>query len=279
MGLAGLGGSTARPATAEAATTASTAAEEWVTCPSVGVPTKVDPILKNGKLICHYFNAKRASELLTTRTLSSSTPWRSCLRSRSNDARVFCSTIKTQAELTAGAYQWARWTAGVTPHTRAKIGGKAKRNGVNFGPRQDLYPCRFKKNGGYRVGYIDGNKCYAPYKGGQASTTIFESLLLTQEYGELRTYGRYGAPVLGLPSLNMVVNGQARSVDRPLCLAYIYPDAFDFQGVKGDLPGVRVLAGVPTPQGVQFVQGGCLSSHNGKELQIPTPSSGNIVLE
>jgi hypothetical protein len=80
---------------------------------------------------------------------------------------------------------------------------------------------RGREDGGYRVGYVDGNICFAP----------------------------------------------SRAVRRRP------------QGVMGDLPGVRVLAGIPSPQGIQFVQGGCLSSHNGRELQISTPSSGNIVLE
>lgn len=266
--------SVAAPADTAAASTSTTAAptEQWLTCPSVGVPTKIDPILKSGKVTCYYMNANRPSEVLTTRTVSASAPLKSCLRSRANSGRVYCSTAKTQAQLTATAYKWASWTGANQEYTRAKIGWKKKRNGVSgFGPAQNLYPCRFKKDNSYRVGYVDGGKCWAPYKGGQASSSSYENLLLTQEYGEVTSNRRYGAPVLGVPSFQVMVNGSLRTVDRALCLVYIFPDAFDFQGVMGYLPGVRQVV-APS-----FSQGSCVSSHFGKEMQ--DSSASNIVLE
>jgi hypothetical protein len=169
---------------------AQTTGLETVRCPDVGVPSKVDPVLVKGRVICHYI---KGTDVLTTRNIGSKSgaAFQSCLRNRSDDSRMFCSTSISQAERGASAYTWAPWSGDNKKYARAKLGWAQKRNAS----RTDLYPCRFKHDGHLRMGYDQDGLCVAASGKSSVSTASFDSFLLTKEYGNLTTHKRYGTAV------------------------------------------------------------------------------------
>jgi hypothetical protein len=224
---------------------AETPAVEAIDCPAVGDRARVDAIVRDGRVYCHYTSS--GNEPLATKTVGSKSgaPIKSCLRSRSNESRMFCSTSASQADLNASAYTWAAWTGDNKKYIRATLGNRKRRNGLtSYGPSEQLYPCRFKHENAFRVGYVQGSFCVAASGKKVVQGASWESMLLTKEYGKLTTHRRYGAPVIAVPLSMMAVQ---------LCEVYVKPAELDLNGVMGYLPGAMIA-------------GMCVSVLDGKQV-------------
>lgn len=214
---------------------ASAADGEWAQCPSVGVATRIDPLLKSGRLLCTYMHSSR-SEVLSTRTVSSSSgkSFRSCLRdNRAYDqkngrfaSRAFCSTTLTQDQLNKSAYTWAKWTGSNKKLKRVRL-GQTNKNG-------EFYVCRVK-DGGYTLGQVVGAHCSYYARKAVRLTTKFDHLLLTKDYGVPTAFPRDKTSTIWL---DPGFKGPEAMAPR-LCTTNISPSAFDFNGIVGSLPGAR----------------------------------------
>jgi hypothetical protein len=226
---------------------------EWVTCPGIGVPSRIEPLLVSGKLQCTYWHWTE-SELLTTRVVGakSGKPFTSCLKSNAGykemyasdeeqrlapyTGEAFCSTTLTQDALNKTAYKWARWEGADRVLRRAKIGYMRQRQGdlLKFGPPVDLFPCRVKGNSSYVFGYAaPGGPCEYFTAGKVSKSNDSEFLLLVADYGWPTRSSKNGRSTIWLNTAD-----QGKPETPKVCTTYIFPDHFDPWGVMGHLPGI-----------------------------------------
>jgi hypothetical protein len=217
---------------------------EWIRCPGVGVASRVEPLLDGGRVSCYYMHSTR-SEILARRSVSSRSgkPFLSCLRDNSGYGKrggsftssVFCSTSLSQEQLNRTAYKWAPWTGADKKLRRVRLGHTNKSGG-------EFYLCRVNYKG-YRLGQMVGQFCEF-YNGksvvrlppvGPGGVPPFDHLLLTNSYGFPTAHIRNKQSTISLDPDSKV----PAAMTPLLCTTYIAPDAFDFEGIFGTLPGTR----------------------------------------
>lgn len=225
---------------------------EWVICPRVDLPARVSPTLQNGKVNCIYWHERRSEILKETFVRSKSgQPFKSCLQSNLNyqevepqggmgrwygyTDRAFCSTTLTQDALNKTAYKWGRWAGENKKLKRVKMGHFSQRQGniSKFGSKQNFFPCRVKPKG-YALGRVVNGKCEYYFNKSVRSTTQFEYLLLTADYGwpSWAAYNKESTIWLD-PDFPF-----DSAVTPKVCTTEIHPEPFDMFGIDGRLPGV-----------------------------------------
>lgn len=209
----------------------------WVICPSVGVSALVSPTLKGGAVLCTY-RSSSSKEILRKTYVGQS--FRSCLQSNSNryTDRAFCSTTLTQDQLNKTAYKWGRWSGDNTKLRRVKIGSFSQRQGhlTAFGPHLEPYyfPCRVKPKG-YALGRVANGKCEYLFGNDVRSTSQFEYLLLTADYGWPMEAPYNRASTIWLdPAFPF-----DSAATLKLCTTFIRPEPLDMYGIQGYLPGLH----------------------------------------
>jgi len=237
--------------------------EEWVSCPSVGVATRVEMELKQGKVTCRYYHQTRF-ELMTTSVVESRylKPFRGCLRSNQyygsndetleewrNEPRMYCSFTRNMGELARESTEWQP----------ASSNSKRVRFGIRKTPEgtENFELCRVRYAGSLRVGRGWRNRCYIPYQNAeQRVDSGIEFLVLSRPYGvpsgvvsndyeETRDV----QPIADPPApVGVAIN---------FCTIFLRPD--DFAQTLGLAPTLTLwVPGTLLPGGV------CISSAQGK---------------
>lgn len=239
--------------------------EEWVSCPGIDVPNRVEMELNQGKVTCTYYHQTRF-EWLTTRVVESQylKPFRACLRSNAyygtsdeslelmrNEPRMYCSFTKNMGEL---ARESTEWQPASSTSKRVRFGIRKTPEGT-----ENFELCRARYAGSLRVGRAWRNRCYVPYQNGeQRIDSGIEFLVLSRPYG---------VPS-GVTSYDYAETREVQPMANPpapepvaisFCTIFLRPD--DFAQTLGLAPNLTLwVPGTLLPGGV------CISSAQGKTV-------------
>jgi len=237
--------------------------EEWVSCPGIDVPNRVEMELNQGKVTCRYYHQTRF-ELLTTRVVESRylKPFRACLRSNAyygtsdeslevmrNESRMYCSFTKNMGELARESTEWQP----------ASSNSKRVRFGIRKTPEgtESFELCRVRYAGSLRVGRGWRNRCYIPYQNAEQRVDAgIEFLVLSRPYGV--PSGVVSNDYEETRDVQPIANPPAPiGVAINFCTIFLRPD--DFAQTLGLAPTLTLwVPGTLLPGGV------CISSAQGK---------------